>query len=46
MLTHLEHVIGLARLVRVTVEKILLAFDKAAEGWKRFCMPHPQTRKG
>ena len=27
MLTHLEHVIGLARLVRVTVEKILLAVD-------------------
>ena len=27
MLTHLEHVIGLPRLVRVTVEKILLAFD-------------------
>ena len=27
MSTHLLHVIGLARLVRITVEKILLAFD-------------------
>ena len=27
MSTHLLHIIGLARLVRITVEKILLAFD-------------------
>ena len=27
MSTHLLHIIGLVRLVRITVEKILLAFD-------------------